>query len=141
MKQRRCRECGEGSIASVARPGRFMRYKTMPRLEIPAEVAIPTCSKCGAEWINNKTADSIDEALERVYEEKLWLLARGFLDRLFEARVTQQRIESLLGLSQGYLSKLKNYERKPSPMIVTQLGLLAHDPERRTQEISDIWCA
>jgi tRNA A-37 threonylcarbamoyl transferase component Bud32 len=48
--QRRCRECGKGYVKPLARAGRFARYKTFPRLEIPAHVEIPTCDRCSAEW-------------------------------------------------------------------------------------------
>jgi len=36
-------------------------------LEIPEHVKIPTCNKCGAEWMYPATALAIDEALSKIY--------------------------------------------------------------------------
>lgn len=69
--ERRCYECGVGIVGPVARKGRYTRYKSLRCVEIPESVAIPTCGKCGAEWIDIKTALEIDAALEVVYQQTL----------------------------------------------------------------------
>ena len=46
------------------------------------------------------------------------------------ARVSQRRMEAILGLSQGYLSRLANGSGTPSPPLVALLTLLANDPSR-----------
>ena len=45
-------------------------------------------------------------------------------------RVSQRRLEAILGLSQGYLSRLANGSGTPSPPLVALLTLLANDPAR-----------
>jgi len=59
------------------------------------------------------------------------------LQKLAAQRVTQRRIERLLGLSQGYLSKIRSGVSNPSPMLVGLLHLLASDPERRLREVEE----
>jgi len=67
---RRCGQCGARAVVGVARAGRLTMYRNL-ELEVPAHVVVPTCAKCGAEWIDEAAAKALDEALERVYESKL----------------------------------------------------------------------
>ncbi len=133
----RCAQCGTGDIAPMARPGRTARYKTVAALAIPEDLEIPTCEVCGAEWIDEKTAAAVDAALESAYQRRLRAMAAGELQKLAAQRVTQRRIERLLGLSQGYLSKIRSGVSNPSPMLVGLLHLLASDPERRLREVEE----
>jgi NMD protein affecting ribosome stability and mRNA decay len=137
-KQRRCRECGTGQIRKVARFGRRASYKNMPDLEIPAQVKIPTCNRCGAEWLDQATARAIDRALEHVYRDELRQRFRRSIDAIVK-HVSQRKLETLLGLSQGYLSKLRAGDRDPSPELVSDLALIARDPANRVQELEQFW--
>jgi hypothetical protein len=137
-KERRCHSCGTGSIRSLARSGRRVRYKTMAALEVPAEVAIPTCDQCGAEWLTESTARVLDAALANVYRRVLLDQARKAID-LLAAQVTMRRLEQLLGLSSGYLSKIRGGDRVPRPELVGHLALLARDPRRRLHELEELW--
>jgi hypothetical protein len=110
----------------------------MPDLEIPAEVKIPTCDRCGAEWLDHATARAIDRSLERVYREELRDRFRRAIDAIVK-HVSQRKLEALLGLSQGYLSKLRAGDRDPSPELVSDLALLARDPARRVRELEQFW--
>ncbi len=71
----RCSTCGEGEVFPLARPGRSARYKNMAALPIPDDLAIPTCRACGAEWIDRPTAQAVDAALERRYQEGVGIRA------------------------------------------------------------------
>ena len=55
--------------------------------------------------------------------------ARTTIDRVCRI-FSQRRIEHVLGLSQGYLSRLRNGGGNPSPVILATLTLLANDPNR-----------
>ncbi len=107
-----------------------MPYRNLPALTIPADLAIPTCNHCGSEWIDAATAKALDAALERVYAGELRKRLRRALERIRQklSTVSQRRIEGLIGLSPGYLSKLSQSSRDPSPQIVSTLSLLAEDP-------------
>ena len=58
--------------------------------------------------------------------------ARTTIDRVCRI-FSQRRIEHVLGLSQGYLSRLRNGGGNPSPVILATLTLLANDPNRITE--------
>jgi len=66
MIPRRCHECGTGQVVPTGKKGRMERFHSA-ELEIPEHVKIPTCNKCGAEWMDPATALAIDEALSKIY--------------------------------------------------------------------------
>lgn len=61
--ERRCRECGEGTIRLLAKEGRQWPYKEFI-LTLPATLEIPTCSHCGSEWLDADRATIVDAVLE-----------------------------------------------------------------------------
>lgn len=63
----------------------------------------------------------------------------GIAIRKLEVFVSQRRLERLLGLSQGYLCRLKAGKQTPSMPIVALLVLLAASPEKRLQRLSALW--
>ncbi len=136
-----CPTCGKGEVRPVAQSGRKARYKNMAALPLPDDLAIPTCSTCGEEWIDRVTADAIDVALEHEYQERLRLLAVGSLEKLSANRVTLRRLERILGLSHGYLSKIRSGASRPSAALVSCLYLLASDPECRLREMEESFAA
>ncbi|OGQ81276.1 MAG: hypothetical protein A2289_04300 [Deltaproteobacteria bacterium RIFOXYA12_FULL_58_15] len=138
MKPRQCGECGKGKIRKVKKAGRTARYKTMQRIEIPKSFEIPTCDHCGTEWLDQKTASALDKVLEAWYRLELSHRVRESIDKIAQRR-PQRRIEELLGLSHGYLSKLKSGDRDPSPELVSQLALIAREPEKRIKELEEYW--
>jgi NMD protein affecting ribosome stability and mRNA decay len=138
FQARRCRECGVGKITLLKKLGRVTPYKTFSALAVPADVETPTCDHCGAEWHTEETAARLDAALEAVYRGELGRRAKEALVALTEV-ATQGRLEQLLGLSQGYVSKLLSEERVPSAELVAHLALLAADPKTRLKELEDFW--
>ena len=86
-----------------------------------------------------RQSQALDDALETAYTAELVRLASHQLAKLAGAAIEQKRVEQLLGLSQGYLSHIKAGRHAPSPMLVTELVLLAKDPERRLKELEAFW--
>lgn len=127
-------------MRKVTRAGRFARYKTMQQMEIPEDFEIPTCERCGAEWLDAKTAQALDKVLAVAYRAELSRRAQESIDKIAQRR-PQRRLEELLGLSQGYLSKLKSGDRAASPELVAQLALVARNPEKRIRELEEFWGA
>ena len=136
-KEFRCAECGEGTVRPLAKAGRKTRHKTMT-LELPSGIEVPTCDRCGAEWYDDTTAREVDDALEGIYRRELRDRVRAAIDILTE-HASQRQMERILGLSHGYLSKLRNGACDPSPELVGNLALLAHDPEKRLRELGEFW--
>lgn len=51
---------------------------------------------------------------------------------------TQEQLEELLGLSNGYFSRLKHYKQPVRRTIYLFLYSLAQDPERRLDELQSL---
>jgi transcriptional regulator with XRE-family HTH domain len=88
--------------------------------------------------MDDDVAESIDRAMEPLYRARL----REMVTRAIEALgrvISQSELERKLGMAQGYLTKLKNGHRSPSPEIALQLAMLARQPAKRLKEIDDIW--
>jgi hypothetical protein len=140
FKPRRCRECGEGMIRPLAKAGRRMPYRNMLALHVPATLAIPTCDSCGTEWIDGATAEALDAALEGAYIHELHRRLDAAIERITSmTSIPQRRLEQLLGLSEGYLSRLRTGRGDPSAQVVSALALLAQDPQARVQELDRLW--
>ena len=135
--QRRCRECGEGTIRLVARPGRTWRYKRL-LLDVPEDFEIPTCDRCGEEWLEADRAEALDDILRDQYAERLAQLFEQAISVLSQHR-SQRALERLLGLSQGYLSKVLSRKKVPSEPLVTEVVLIAKSPKTRLREVEETW--
>lgn len=62
----RCPSCGSGVLVDVARAGRFVPFRGAD-VELPSDLAIPTCDRCGAESLDPETAARLDALLFRAY--------------------------------------------------------------------------
>jgi hypothetical protein len=136
-KARKCMECGAVAVLPTAKGGRFTRYHAVPKFEIPAELEIPTCQECGTEWVDEDTAERLDSALEERYSKLLIDRATAAIEQLRAAGFSQSHIEEILGLSQGYISKLRSGKR-PSESLVVSLALYAREPSR-IKETERLW--
>lgn len=132
-----CGECGKKAVRPLAVPGRTLPWKQFPALPLSAHIEIPTCANCGVEWINRKTAESIDADLAASATKVLSAAAREAIDVL-TGTFSQQDLEEELGLSAGYLSKLKHGKESPRAPLVALLALLAARPSR-LNEIKHVW--
>lgn len=122
MKAPSCPFCG-GRVRMLRR----VAYRLIPDLE--PSVPVPSCALCHEEWYNGKVATALEDA----YQEELRERASLAVDALVAHR-TQQALERMLGLSAGYLSKLKS-GKHTSGVLVVLLSLLAADPEERLAEV------
>ncbi|GEL75159.1 hypothetical protein [Myxococcus virescens] len=137
MKSFKCVECGRGMVVPLAKPGRRMAFKHIPDLEVPADLELPTCTACGTEWLDEDSTRALDMALARVYRMELSKKANAALRRLKTAKFRQWDLEPLLGLSPGYLSKVKA-GKDISPTLTAALVLLAEEPTR-VDELRNNW--
>lgn len=121
-----CPACG-GTVELRAGEPSTRAYRSIERLMVPS-VELPICSNCGEEWLDKDATKRLDEALEGAYAEALQERAEWALGRLQHA-IPQRELERLLGLSVGYLSKLKA-GKKTSGSLTAALLLLANDTSR-----------
>lgn len=132
-----CGECGNRTVVPLAVAGRTSPFRQFGALPIPADFQVPTCSTCGAEWYDRKTSEQLDAVLAEAANQQLARLATEAIEHL--AQVMNQRdLEVQLGLSAGYLSKVRHGKERPSAPLVALLSLLA-TRTRRIGEVERVW--
>jgi hypothetical protein len=89
-------------------------------------------------FINAAVAKKLDAELERQYQRLLGQMVKTAIARI-ATHAPQQELEQLLGLSHGYLSKLRNGKKEASPTLVGELMMLAENPRRRIVELRRHW--
>ncbi len=130
----KCYACFQGEVVPTAGPGRTLRYKAMQKLAVPEDLLIPTCNHCGEHWVSPGDAKRIDAAMEVVYRKELLAKVRAVLPDPKDA----DRIERDLGLSRGYLSRLRTGRKIPSEPLVAMLTLI-HDRPKTLKEVEAMW--
>lgn len=135
---KKCLRCGGNTVRPQRRPGRTIRYKTIAALPLPADLAIPACSRCKAEYLDAETSQRLDGILAALYLAELRRLASEAIKTLRQY-ISQRKLELQLGLSQGYLSRLLTDAGNPSPPLVLLLAQLAQDPALRLPEVARFW--
>lgn len=121
-----------------ARPGRTAPYRNMPALTLPEDFPIPTCGRCHHEFVDEATGKALQPVLQQAYQQVLQRRVRRAIDAV-TCYTSQRRLEQLLGLSQGYLSRLRAGAGTPSPELVSNLALIAQDPPNRLRELERYW--
>lgn len=140
MKTFMCPACGKGKVAPRGGKGRSFPYKQVPVLDIDDDFQIPTCSACGEMFISAAAARKLDAHLEGQYQRLLGDVVKSAIARI-ATHAPQQELEQLLGLSHGYLSKLRNGKKEPSATLVGELMMLAENPRKRVVELRRHWAA
>lgn len=116
--------CGHASIENEGRPGRVMRYRSLPDLPIPEALALPTCGECGEWFLNRESAPLVDAVMGAIYMTELRRRIAGALETLEGRGVRRRDLEPLLGLPAGSLKDLE-----PSATLLAVLTLLVADPK------------
>ncbi len=132
-----CVACAKGMVKLTAKAGR-REWQRSVELEVPADFEIPTCTHCGEEYMNGEIARELDKALMPAYEERIRQLFTGALERLLEITGPTD-LERKLGLSQGYLARIKAGTVTPSQQLVAMLASFARDPKKRLRELEETW--
>ena len=133
-----CLRCGGHTVRPWQRPARTVSYRVFAALPIPADLPIPTCSRCQAEFLDQETTHRLHELLPQLYEAELRRRA-GQEIRVLAPYISQRKLELLLGISQAYLSRLLTQAGNPSAVLVLLLGLIARDPQARLNEVQSYW--
>lgn len=110
----------------------------MKALPIPEDFPLPTCIKCRTEVLDKETHAKLAPFLLEEYRSALRRRIRHAIDAL-TGHTSQRKLELLLGLSQGYLSRLRAGSSNPSPELVSHLALIAKDPSVRLLELQRYW--
>ena len=132
-----CPACDVGHLRPLAKSGRRMPLKQIPDLEIPSSFAIPTCDRCDAEILGDAELASLDTVMKSAYANALSSKSEHAIRDLNEA-IHQRELERLIGVSAGYVSKLKNAQAEPGGPITALLMLLADEP-RLIERLRELW--
>lgn len=133
-----CPRCGCKSVRPKRRTGRTVPYRVLRALEIPGDAALPTCGRCKYEALDAATLRLIRPQLDEAYRAILRNMVRDLINKV-TVFTSQRRLEQLLGLSQGYLSRLRAGAATPSTELLCALALIASDPRTRLTEIALLW--
>ena len=134
-----CPLCG-GAVVQRTAANRVRRYHAAAALPVPDDLPIATCDQCQTEWLDAHGATQLDAALAEVYRRELADRATRLIARL---HATQQvaATEVALGLTRGYLSRVRAGRKAPSAALVAELALIAADPPARLAELRLFWAA
>ena len=133
-KAQRCPCCGYASLRPFARAGRVLRYRNTA-LTLPSDLRLPACRRCKYEPLVPGALPP--ELLESLYRADLRHRVAIAIARVQSHR-SQRRIELLVHLSQGYLSRLRAGDGVPGAPLVSLLALLAAHPQL-IGELEDYW--
>ena len=135
---KRCIHCGAKSVRVKKGAGRTIPYRTMPTMELPTDLKIPSCGRCMHLYLDRMDAETLSNALQEQYLASLHTRICIALDTLSQ-HISQRKLERLLGLSQGYLSRLKAGAGNPSSELVLLLALLSLDPAKHLATLRQFW--
>lgn len=138
-KPRRCVRCGSRSVRPRKAAGRTRPYRVFAALAVPDDCLIPACHSCGAQYLDDETIAALGPVLERVYCAELQRIAALMLGRIPRKLIPRRRLELLLGLSQGYLSRIAAGDGVPSAPLVLLLGLIAEGAPESIATIEQFW--
>lgn len=132
------KDCPNGTLRWQIGPGRATKYRNLPEVKIPENFPLLTCQRCHTMFFDTETAKKLRPILHQQYVAELRRRIGKAIDVLCKC-TSQRRLERVLGLSHGYLSRLRTGAGNPSAELVSNLALLAGDPQRRLAELQNYW--
>jgi hypothetical protein len=111
-----------------------LRYRNTA-LILPADLRLPACRRCKYEPLTPGALPP--ELLETLYRADLCHRVAVAIARL-QGHRSQRRLEILVNLSQGYLSRLRAGDGVPGAPLVSLLSILAAHPQL-IGELEDYW--
>lgn len=134
----RCSHCGVGSAVLKTGTGRCSPYRNLASVPIPDSLPLPTCNRCGQLSLNGTAMAELLPCLEAQYQRILRERARQAIDALVK-HVSQRKLERLLGLSLGYLCRLRSGKRTSSSALVILLTSMAAAPAAHLKQLGLQW--
>jgi hypothetical protein len=140
LPQHRTQEsCDHPEIVRTRGAGRGRPYQQFEHLRLPEDLDVPTCTTCGEVFAESDSdADAIDCAMEEAWRNGISEQAKNALQLLVNDGIRKRDLETLLGLSPGYLSKVAG-AKEPSALLAATLTLLSASPQPRIQELRAAW--
>ncbi len=135
---RRCVACGTGKLEPTNVCGMAFSYRDERALVADASLILPVCTCCGETRLDAEQTDALDAVLERAYVRKRHADAATIIGRLLETGLSQVDVERVLGLSRGYISKVRRGERTVSGSTLRELVMLAAYPRENLRALAEL---
>lgn len=136
---RTCFTCGEGTIALRNARGLRVPYKDEREVPIEVDVEVHLCDRCGEMLLDEDAALRLDAVQESTYRRLRVRRAAEAVEGICAALdVTQRELERLIGVSDGYVSKLLHGRRVPDATTLRLLHLIHADPHAAVRRIAEI---
>jgi hypothetical protein len=137
---RKCPRCRRAAVRERGGTGRTIAYRVFADLALPDDVPIATCGKCGATYFDAATAAALGPTLKNQYNKRLLRLAREAL-RKIKPHLSHRRLERLVSVSQGYLSRVQTKPVCVSAQLVALLMLMAESPAAQLAALRRGWAS
>ena len=137
---RKCPRCRRAAVRERGETGRTMAYRVFADLALPDDVPIATCGKCGATYFDAATTAALGPTLKNQYNKRLLELARVAL-RKIKPHLSHRRLERLVSVSQGYLSRVQTKPVWVSAPLVALLMMLAESPVAQLAALRRCWAS
>ncbi len=136
----KCPHCLWLGVRPRTGTGRTIAYRVFADLALPDDVPIPTCGGCGATYFDAATAAALSPTLKNQYNKRLLGLARVAL-RKIKPHLSHRRLERLVSVSQGYLSRVQTKPVWVSAPLVALLMLIAESPVAQLAVLRRCWAS
>ncbi len=137
--KRSCFSCDEGTIALGNARGLVARYRDEREVPIDVDLLVRLCDHCGEMLLDADAAARLDAVLEPSYRR---LKVRRVMEEVEGIRaalgISQRDLERLIGVSDGYISKLLHGRRVPKATTLRLLHLIRADPHAAVRRIAEI---
>jgi hypothetical protein len=133
----RCPACGTSDAMTSIAHSRRANFRGVS-LQLPETLALTECTICKELFLDDTEADAYSAAIDAAYEAELRQRALRSIEQLTRV-TTLRRLEELLHVSHGYLSKLRGESKAPSATLVGNLAMLAMQPAARLSELEQFW--
>ncbi len=134
----KCPHCQRLGVRPRTGTGRTIAYRVFADLALPDDVPIATCGKCGATYFDAATTAALGPTLKNQYNKRLLELARVALRKL-KPHLSHRRLERLMSVSQGYLSRVQTKPVCVSAPLVALLMMLAESPIAQLAALRRCW--
>jgi DNA-binding transcriptional regulator YiaG len=135
----KCFSCDEGTIAQRNARGQIVGYRDERAIPIEADLIVHLCDHCGEMLLDADAAARLSAVLEPSYRR---LKVRRVMEAVDGIRaaldISQRDLERLIGVSDGYISKLRHGRRVPDATTLRLLHLINADPHAAVRRIAEI---
>ena len=129
MEQMICPNCEQGTVINRRAPGRMATVFPGLRVELPADLELPTCDNC----VDYSVPESMEERVQRAVEVAVlnWQKrhAESMIAQLCERhRITRKRLAAALGVTPAHLSHVTAASKPASETLLRLLRAFVMSP-------------